>query len=128
SGQNNELWGVASVSSNDVWAVGSAGNQTLVEHYTANCPPATNTPAPTNTSIPPTNTPLPTNTPICVAGWNIVNSPNVGSGANALKRVAAVSATDVWAVGQYRDASTGSDHTLIEHWNGSQWSVVSSPN
>jgi hypothetical protein len=37
--------------------------------------------------------------------------------------VAAVSANDVWAVG-----TRGHRRTLIEHWNGSRWSVVSSPN
>jgi hypothetical protein len=37
--------------------------------------------------------------------------------------VAAVSDADVWAVGGQQD-STGQWHTLTEHWNGSQWSVV----
>ena len=42
-----------------------------------------------------------------------------------LNGIAAVSASDVWAVGFYID---GGDNTLIEHWNGSSWKVVPSPN
>ncbi len=44
-----------------------------------------------------------------------------------LNGIAAVSATDVWAVGRYGD-SNGDEHTLIEHWNGSSWSAIPSPN
>src|SRR5439155_19606291 len=40
---------------------------------------------------------------------------------------AAVSANDVWAVGEFFSTSTASVQTLIEQWNGSSWSVVSSP-
>jgi hypothetical protein len=32
----------------------------------------------------------------------------------------------VWAAGDH--ISSGPDHTLIEHWNGTKWSVMSSPN
>src|SRR5205823_1593623 len=46
---------------------------------------------------------------------------------NGLGGVAAVSANDVWAVGNYRDDSNNSQ-TLTEHWNGSTWSIVPSPN
>jgi hypothetical protein len=38
----------------------------------------------------------------------------------------AVSPTDVWAVGEQQDRN-GTFGTLIEHWNGSAWSVVHSP-
>lgn len=59
------------------------------------------------------------------SAWSVVTSPNVGSSHNYLQGVAAVSATDAWAVGYF---SSSSRQTLIEHWNGSTWSVVSSPN
>jgi hypothetical protein len=39
----------------------------------------------------------------------------------SLWSVAAVAADDVWAVGQ------SSNHTLTEHWDGTQWRVVASP-
>src|SRR4051812_1248074 len=53
--------------------------------------------------------------------WSVVPSPNVGTAANSLNGVAAVSPNDVWAVG------TSTNATLTEHYNGSQWNVVSSP-
>jgi hypothetical protein len=59
--------------------------------------------------------------------WNIVSSPNPGTTVNFLRETAAVSATDVWAVGGYSNADSIA-HTLVEHWNGAGWSVVSSPN
>src|SRR5438874_1801719 len=44
-----------------------------------------------------------------------------------LNSVAAVSASDVWAVGNF-SKSNNSSQTLIEHWNGTGWSVITSPN
>ena len=58
--------------------------------------------------------------------WNVVPSPNGNeSRGSALRAVATVSATDVWAVG---GGQLGGSKTLIEHWDGVQWSVVTSPN
>jgi hypothetical protein len=45
---------------------------------------------------------------------------------NKLNGVAVLSACDAWAVGSFRDVH-GVQDTLIEHWNGSDWSVVPSP-
>jgi hypothetical protein len=59
--------------------------------------------------------------------WSIVPSPNVGSVVNVLEAVRAVSATDVWAVGYFRNTG-GSPQTLTEQWNGTSWNVISSPN
>src|SRR5206468_9107024 len=59
--------------------------------------------------------------------WEVVSSPNVGTSDNQLRGVAAVSANDVWAVGDYSNG-TGHQQTLVEHWNGTAWSVVPSPN
>ena len=53
-------------------------------------------------------------------------SPNGGTLNDGLTSVTAVSAHDVWAVGF--DTTSGPSLTLIEHWNGLQWSVVPSPN
>ena len=49
--------------------------------------------------------------------WRIVPSPNIGSGANYLQEVEAISANDVWAVGYYTEPG-GSNRTLIAHWDG----------
>src|SRR5437868_1085841 len=59
-------------------------------------------------------------------GWSSVASPNVGTGSNFLYSIAAVSANNVWAVGEYGNGNGSS--TLVEHWNGKQWSVITSPN
>ncbi len=56
--------------------------------------------------------------------WSVVTCANPGTGSRAFWGVAAVGASDVWAVGQYNSLST----SLIEHWNGASWSVVPSPN
>src|SRR5207244_1982808 len=45
-----------------------------------------------------------------------------------LKTVAAISANDVWAVGDYYNISSVAYQTLVEHWDGSNWSIVPSPN
>jgi hypothetical protein len=57
----------------------------------------------------------------------LVPSDNVGSFDSALYSVSAVSAGDIWAVGNYFNASFYSQ-TLIEHWDGTSWAVVASPN
>ena len=60
--------------------------------------------------------------------WSLVSSPNPGSEYNDLSGVAAIASNDVWAVGSYSDNPQIPDtNTLIEHWNGTTWSVVSSP-
>jgi hypothetical protein len=63
------------------------------------------------------------------ASWSIVNSPTVGTGDNELNNVTCLSASQCWAVGDYKiDASSVTPSTLIEQWNGQSWSVASSPN
>jgi hypothetical protein len=60
------------------------------------------------------------------AGWDLISSPNPGSSGNQLLAVTAVSSNSIWAVGQ-QTGSRGPDTPLIEHWNGSSWSVVAPP-
>jgi len=57
------------------------------------------------------------------SSWAVVPSPSPGGLQNILFGVAAVSDADVWAVGGQQDSS-GLWHTLTEHWNGANWSVV----
>ena len=61
--------------------------------------------------------------------WSIVPSPNhgVGTESNFLSGVACVSPSSCTAVGSYSNAS-GGFQTLIESWNGTSWSIASSPN
>jgi len=95
---SNELYGVAAVSANNVWAVGTSqdfgAGKTLIEHWNG-------------------------------SSWSTVTAPSPGQ-FGWLRSVSAVSANDVWAVGTH--SVNGSQLTLILHWNGSTWSVVSSPN
>ena len=60
------------------------------------------------------------------ASWSVVSSPNNGPYGNDLLSVSAISANDIWATGNYALNSTGPDRTLIEHWDGTSWSVVPS--
>jgi hypothetical protein len=65
------------------------------------------------------------------SSWKIVpmplepgTNPNFEYGFSSIK---ANSPTDVWAVGESYNAATYTSSTLIEHWNGTKWSIVPSP-
>lgn len=58
--------------------------------------------------------------------WTVIPSPSPGAQGNILYGVAALSDNDVWAVGVRLDAN-GTAHPLAEHWDGTAWSVVSTP-
>ena len=65
--------------------------------------------------------------------WQKVSSPNVTGATsvnNELLGVAAVSENDVWAVGWAQDPNGPPyvKRTLIQHFNGSTWNIVQSPN
>src|SRR6266702_3727555 len=95
---NNQLNAVASISANDVWAVGSADNaignpQPLAEHWDG-------------------------------TAWSIVPTPTVVTGT--LSGVAAISSTNVWAGGGFLLSSRGNTAQFL-HWNGRKWSVAKSP-
>jgi hypothetical protein len=59
--------------------------------------------------------------------WSGPQPPSPGTGDNDLNGVAVLSPCDAWAVGFDLD-SGGMDQTLTQHWNGSTWTVVPSPN
>ena len=99
---SNTLYGVAATSSTNAWAVGEHTNrttgQTLILHWNG-------------------------------TAWTQVPGPNPGGsrGGSVLTGVAATSSTNAWAIGNY--ATHGSlSQTLIEHWNGTAWTQVPSPN
>jgi hypothetical protein len=98
----NYLRDVACPSTSECWAVGNAqvGSvyQTLIERWNG-------------------------------ASWSIVSSPSTStSQGNLLDAVRCTSASDCWAAGYYDNTVTGAYQTLIEHWDGSSWTIVSSPN
>jgi len=102
------LTAVSAVSATDAWAVGpnddqSPGSATTIERWNG-------------------------------TGWTRVPSPNaaVGAGAvNELNGVAAISADDAWAVGDYGTRQPGTSlyplRPLVEHWDGNRWSIVRVP-
>ena len=96
----NALYGVAANSANDVWAVGSF----------------TNTGEYAQTLIVHWDG----------TSWRVIPSANVPGSNNELYGVVALGPNDVWAVGYSGNAAFGF-FTLVEHWNGSTWSIVSSP-
>lgn len=97
----NELNAIAAVSAHDAWAVGNSASEG----------------APLRTLIEHWDG----------THWSVVDSPNVGSDDNNLLGVAATSPQDVWAVGRYFSFSTSTTQTLLEHWDGTHWSIVDSP-
>src|SRR5262245_2582841 len=65
--------------------------------------------------------------PDCGPNWEIIPSPIVTTTtAESLVAIAVVSANDIWAVGSVRP--TTYSQTRTEHWDGTQWSIVPSPN
>ena len=66
--------------------------------------------------------------------WQVVPSPTINVSNSTfgarLNAVAVVSSTDVWAVGfdPLPGGAAFVKQTLIEHWNGTKWSIVPSPN
>jgi hypothetical protein len=66
-----------------------------------------------------------------LATWGTVPSPNRGHLENALFGVSAVTQDDVWAVGEYNPGlppTVTGRQTLSEHWDGTAWQIVRSPN
>jgi len=60
--------------------------------------------------------------------WTSTLPPSPGGGDNEFFGVSALSACNVWAVGAYRMVPTGPLLSLAEHWNGTAWKVVPTPN
>jgi len=149
SGTGNIFYGVAAVSTNDVWAVGSYGaskqpSSTLVEHWDGTQWSVVPSPNIANVNNILTAVTAVSSNNIWAVGnyqngsftliehwdgiqWSIVPSPSPSNINSALYGVTAISANDIWAVG-YSFFFKSNEQTLTEHWNGTQWSVVSSPN
>jgi hypothetical protein len=58
--------------------------------------------------------------------WTVVASPHPAPNA-ILYNVTALSPSDVWAVGLRANSSRLDQVPLIEHWNGTTWSLAASP-
>ncbi len=95
-----QLLGVTALASDDVWAVGSTTISASFTQTLIEHWDGTN--------------------------WQRVPGPNVTDENNYLYAVSALSASDIWAAG-YSQGYEGSALTLTEHWDGSRWSIVTSP-
>lgn len=78
------------------------------------------------TLVPATAAPASAATSDC--GFSVVSSPNASNLRNSLNAVTVLSATDAWAVGSYATDGNAFTATLIEHWDGTAWRVIPSPN
>lgn len=58
--------------------------------------------------------------------WSIANNPQPGSVRDMLFGASALSPSDVWVVGD-QEGRKGVFETLVEHWDGSAWTVVPTP-
>jgi hypothetical protein len=61
------------------------------------------------------------------SSWTIVPNPASSEADSELSRITAVSATDIWAVGDQNANGEGGQRPLAEHWDGSAWSLVPVP-
>lgn len=60
--------------------------------------------------------------------WSLSPSPNAGSYPNYLLGVTTLATNDAWAVGSFAyDTIFYHGHTLVEHWDGHNWNIVTSP-
>jgi hypothetical protein len=100
-GTDSFLLGVASVAADDAWAVGYYHGSDGLQHTFA----------------------------LHWDGlaWAVVPTKDAGL-ESSLRGVAALAADDVWAVGNSFDPGAGQTVTLVEHWDGSSWTIVPSPN
>ena len=97
----NVLTDVSCINASDCWAVGYASffglAKTLIEHYDGDA-------------------------------WTVVTSPNPVATFVLLSDVSCRETDDCWAVGNYQLKGSYARYTLIEHFDGSSWSVVPSAN
>ncbi len=141
------LDGVSVLSSNNVWAVGSNAGKTLVEQWNGSQWNIIPSPSPGKYGNGLASVTALTPSDIWTVGdyaatkfgeqsliehwngtqWSVVKNPNLGSFPYDLRGISAVAANDIWAVGTYTTPPGDISLTLAEHWNGKQWSVVSSP-
>jgi hypothetical protein len=136
------LRAVTAISTNDVWAVGENANVSvdLVEHWDGTRWSVVSSPA-FNGSI---EVMYGISADASNDVWVVGNSPGVilhfgGTswtrtvlkpalyGGPALKAVVALSPSNVWVVGMVRPSAADGWRPVVEHWDGTNWSGVSSP-
>ncbi len=129
---SDDLSGVAVLSPSNAWAVGTAAwnsslaidssfTMGLVEHWDG-----------TRWNVVTLPSPVPS---LTAAAWSILNSPTAALptqaiGSWSLSGIDALSASNIWVVGSETPNVTttlSEPRTLVEHWNGSTWNIVPTP-
>jgi len=106
AGQQAVLSGVDDLAPDNAWAVGESfsgsgqNGLTLIEHWNG-------------------------------TAWSIVPSPSpaVGAGgdSNVLTSISGTGSDDLWAAGSENNENTATLSVLLEHWDGTAWTVATSP-
>jgi hypothetical protein len=146
SGVPNELLGVSSSAVGQAWAVGYAGNKSLIERWNGSSFVKVTSPNVRGRATVLEDVFARTATDAWAVGqadrtdfvgsstfiarwngsrWNRVSSPNRGASddSNVLTGVTAISATDAWAVGSFSNFAPGGQ-ALTFRWNGTTWTDV----
>jgi hypothetical protein len=101
----SSLTSISVISPRDIWAAGNASwgssNRPLIEHFNGR-------------------------------SWRIIPMPDQGIKHRDALQIKAITDHNVWLVGYHETNKVGPHtlwtKTLIEHWNGSRWSLIPSPN
>jgi hypothetical protein len=140
---NAEMLSVVMISKNNVWAAGDGNFSAVLEHWDGH----------TWSFVPAYNKGVTVLNSIAAAGANDIWAvgedlstgvamftehfdgkkwtyfPGAGGFFSAtFQGVTVLSPTDAWAVGYESTQNGQPPQTLVQHWNGSTWSVVTSPN
>jgi hypothetical protein len=60
--------------------------------------------------------------------WSIVPTPAISAPTVQLNSIAALNSGNVWVAGYSDDPSCLCGKTVVEHWNGSRWTRLTTPN
>lgn len=60
--------------------------------------------------------------------WRVADLPAPKGAWSYLNAMAAVAANDIWVVGWASPLSYDPAKTLVEHWDGTSWRIIPSPN
>jgi hypothetical protein len=145
-----DLYGIAARAPNDVWAVGSSSDDgfqttsTLIEHWNGVSWRIVRSPNPDQFQNELTHIAAGRNGALFASGhtstgtllmrrlrgrWRTVATPApAGFGSTFLEGLAVGSPHDVWLAGYGQRTSDGASRPLVEHWNGSSWTVYHTPN
>ena len=154
-GQSNILIKLVALSANNIWGIGTSTNRTghsttLIEHWTGTTWKIVPSPNPGSTINSLHGAVAISTNDIWAMGyfgnsksnltgqtliehwdgrqWSIVPSPKVGAPSAVLHAATAISTNDVWAIGTSSTSENTYGQSLIEHWDGRQWRIVTNPN